>query len=122
MAVKTASELKALFAAGKYPTAADYTDLIDSLAGGSGIETLTTFNSDSNMFSSNKSVGAVEIIVNNYSSDSTISVPTTNGSTTFNVPAYGAIAFVKIDDSNNYWTPIALPIQQGGSNGDLGNS
>lgn len=119
MAVKTANELKALFAAGKYPTAADYADLIDSLAGGSGIE---TFTSDSNMFSSNKSVGAVEIIVNNYSSDSSISVPTTNGSTTFNVPAYGAVAFVKIDDSNNYWAPVALPIQQGGSDGDLGNS
>lgn len=119
MAVRTIEELKTLFAAGKYPTAADYTDLIDSLAGGSGIE---TFTDSENMFDSDKSVGAVEIIVNNYSSDGTISFPNINGSTTFKVPAYGAIAFVKIDDSNNYWAPVALPIQQGGSNGDLGNS
>ena len=119
MAKKTASELKAQFAAGKYPTATDYEDLIDSATEGSG--NIESFTSTSNMFGDTKPVGAMEIFVNDYSSATTVTVPTSQGNTTITVSEYGATAFVKIDDTNNYWLPIGLPIQQGGQNGDLGN-
>ena len=119
MAVKTPSALKAQFAAGKYPTAADYADLIDSATAGSG--SIESFTSTSNMFGSSKPVGAIEIFVNDYSSATTVTVPTSQGNTIITVSEYGATAFVKIDDTNNYWLPIGLPIQQGGQNGDLGN-
>lgn len=120
MAVKTPSALKAQFAAGKYPTAADYADLIDSTTEGSG--SIESFTSSSDMFGSSKPVGAIEIFVNDYSSATAVTVPTSQGSKTINISEYGATAFVKIDDTNNYWLPVGLPIQQGGSNGDAGNS
>ena len=120
MSVKTSSELKAQFAAGKYPTAADYADLIDSATAGSG--SIENFTSTSNMFGSSKPAGAIEIYVNDSSSAATVTVPTSQGNTTVSVSEYGATAFVKIDGSNNYWLPLGLPIQQGGRNGDLGNN
>lgn len=122
MAVKTASELKALFAAGKYPTAADYADLIDTALAGGGGSNIESFNSTSDMFGSEKPEGAIEILVNNYAYPTSVTVPTSGGSTSVTVGDYGAAAFIKTDASNNYWVPIGLPIQQGGSNGDLGNS
>lgn len=117
MAVKTANELKALFAAGKYPTASDFADLIDSALAGGGSD-IESFNSTSNMFGSSKPVGAIEVYVNDYSSTTTVTVPTNGGNTSVTVGDYGAVAFIKTDDSNNYWAPIGLPIQQGGANGD----
>lgn len=116
MAVKTTEQLKSAFSAGKYPTAEDYSDLIDSLAGGSGIE---TFTSSSNMFDSSKPVGSIEVFVNGNSYTETISVYDGSGSSiNITVAPYGATPFIKYDDSNNYWLPLGLPIQQGGSNGD----
>lgn len=119
MAVKTPSALKAQFAAGKYPTAADFADLIDSTTAGSG--SIENFTSTSNMFGSSKPVGAIEVYVNDSSYATTVTVPTSQGTKTIDISEYGATAFVKIDDTNNYWLPIGLPIQQGGQNGDLGN-
>lgn len=121
MAVKTANELKALFAAGKYPTASDFADLIDSALAGGG-SNIESFSSTSSMFGSSKPVGAIEVYVNDSSYVTPVTVPTSQGSTTITVSEYGATAFIKTDDSNNYWLPVGLPIQQGGSNGDLGNS
>lgn len=116
MPVKTTEQLKSAFSAGKYPTASDYSDLIDTFAGGSDI---STFLSSTNMFSSSKSVGAIEVFVNTNSTSTTISVPTGGvENETFNVPEYGSVAFVKVNDSPNHWSPIALPIQQGGAAGD----
>lgn len=121
MAVKTANELKALFAAGKYPTASDFADLIDSALAGGGSD-IESFNSTSNMFGSSKPEGAIEILVNDSPYSTSATVPTSGGNISVTVGEYGAVAFIKTDDSNNYWAPIGLPIQQGGSNGDLGYS
>lgn len=121
MAVRTANELKALFAAGKYPTASDFADLIDSALAGGGSD-IESFNSTSNMFGSSKPLGAIEVYVNDSSYATTVTVPTSQGNTTITVSEYGATAFVKVDSTNNYWLPVGLPIQQGGDNGDLGNS
>lgn len=120
MAVKTTVQLKEQFAAGKHPTAKDYADLIDSLVGSSRIE---PFTNESSMFSDSKPIGAIEVFVNDNANDTTISVPTyDSNNTTFNIPRCGAVAFIKINSASNYWSPIALPIQQGGPDGDLGNS
>ena len=121
MAVKTANELKALFAAGKYPTASDFTDLIDSALAGGG-SNIASFDSTSGMFGIDKPEGAIEIFVNDSSYVTPVTVPTSQGNTTIAVSEYSATAFVKTDASNNYWAPVGLPIQQGGSNGDLGNN
>ena len=120
MAVVTKNALIAKFAAGKYPTVADYTDLVDTLSS-NGIE---TFTSTSSMFSQNKPLGAVEIFVNSTSAVVTVTMPsvTTNSNDqheqSISVSEYGATAFVKVDDVDNYWMPLGLPIQQGGPAGD----
>jgi len=117
MPVKTTEQLKSAFSAGKIASASDFSDLIDTFAGGSDI---STFLSSTNMFSSSKPVGAIEVFVNTDSTSTTLSVPTGGQEDeTFNVPEYGSVAFVKVNDSPNHWSPIALPIQQGGADGDV---
>lgn len=121
MAVVTKNALIAKFAAGKYQTAADYVDLVDTLYSSNAIETFTT---SSSMFSQSKPLGAIEIFVNSTSSVAEVTMPsvTTNSNDqheqSIAVSEYGATAFVKVDNVNNYWMPLGLPIQQGGPAGD----
>lgn len=120
MAVVTRDALIAKFAAGKYQTASDYVDLVDTLFS-SNIE---TFTAPSSMFSQSKPLGAIEIFVNSTSSVVNVTMPsvTTNSNDqheqSIAVSEYGATAFVKVDNVNNYWMPLGLPIQQGGPAGD----
>ena len=113
MAIKTADELKAEFAAGKYPTQTSFEDLIDTTAGGSSI---TTYDSTSSMFNEDLPQGTIQIYYNTSTSSTSIQFPNNDSQLTVYVAAASAVAFVKTSASGtNSWNLLGTAIQGGGS-------
>lgn len=109
MAIKTADELKAEFATGKYPTAKSFEDLIDTSASN---PTVQVYDEVSNMFSAELPVGTIQIYRNGDLGSYTLTTPTGN----IEVGGNSAVAFVKHSlptDSANVWLLISTVIQSG---------
>ncbi len=116
MAQKTAAQLKELFAAGKYPTAADYGDLIDSAmsGGGAGATVWAGTNGDpiySGHESTPPAANSLVIVTNNGSTAITVSYSYSNNSTVTIAPK-GAVAFLATSDSEEFLL-IGTPISAG---------
>lgn len=114
MAQKTAAQLKELFAAGKYPTAADYADLIDSATAGGGATVWAGVDGNA-IYTSHESTppaaNSLVIVTNNSSSAITVSYSYSNNSTV-TIAAKGAVAFLATSDSEEFLL-IGTPIPAG---------
>lgn len=114
MAQKTAAQLKELFAAGKYPTAADYGDLIDTATAGGGGATVWAGVNGANIYdgrSEQPAANSLVIVTNNSSSAITVSYSYSNNSTV-TIAAKGAVAFLATSDSEEFLL-IGTPIPAG---------
>lgn len=115
MAQKTAAQLKEQFAAGKYPTAADYGDLIDSMSGGGAGATVWAGTNGDPIYSGHESTppaaNSLVIVTNNDSSAITVSYSYSNNSTVTIAPK-GAVAFLATSDSEEFLL-IGTPIPAG---------
>lgn len=118
MAQKTAAQLKELFAAGKYPTAADYADLIDSATAGGGGATVWAGVDGNAIYTGHESTppaaNSLVIVTNNGSSVITVSYSYSNNSTV-TIAAKGAVAFLATSDSEEFLL-IGTPIPAGTNN------
>ncbi len=124
MAVKTAEQLKAVFAAGKYPTAEDFADLIDSaLAGGSFVNLST--NTSSVLYLSSESeatsaaAGSIIIVSNPNDVNNFVNAEIAyNDSIEVTVAPYGSVSFIKTQDG--YFSLFGSAIQGGKDGGTQG--
>lgn len=113
MAQKTAAQLKELFAAGKYPTAADYGDLIDTATAGGGTTVWAGVNGEQIYYnrSETPAEGSLVIVTNNSNSPITVGY-SYGGNQTVTISAYGAAAFVATNDNEEFLL-IGTPIPAG---------
>lgn len=114
MAQKTAAQLKEQFAAGKYPTAADYADLIDSITSGGGATVWAGVDGDpiySGHESTPPAANSLVIVTNNGSTAITVSYSYSNNSTVTIAPN-GAVTFLATSQSDEFLL-IGTPIPAG---------
>ncbi len=115
MAQKTAAQLKEQFAAGKYPTAADYGDLIDTATAGGGGATVWAGVDGDPIYNGHESTppaaNSLVIVTNNGSTAITVSYSYSNNSTV-TIAANGAVAFLATNDSEEFIL-IGTPIPAG---------
>ena len=114
MAQKTAAQLKELFAAGKYPTSADYGDLIDTAtAGGGGGATVWAGVNGEDIYSgkTQQAEGSLVIVTNNSNSAITVGYSYGNNST-ITIAPYGAVAFIATSSYDEFLL-IGTPIPAG---------
>lgn len=113
MAQKTAAQLKEQFAAGKYPTAADYGDLIDTATAGGGGATVWAGVNGEDIYNgkTQQAEGSLVIVTNNSNSAITVGYSYNNNST-ITIAPYGAVAFVATSSYDEFLL-IGTPIPAG---------
>lgn len=113
MAVKTAEELKEKFAKGKYPTAEDYADLIDSMDSGSGIPVYTIEYSGKvweNVGLDTSAVKTNDVIIIKNTSNDTINLEISyNSGRTIAVAPSDAVMLIN-NGSYDEWGVVGVPI------------
>lgn len=114
MAVKTAEELKEQFAQGKYPSAEDYGDLIDTAVKSGSTLNVVERNSDDDRFYEGTEIQNLPhdscVIVKNTSSSPIRLCYSYNNNYTVTVAVQGAVSFLTTTDSQEL-VLIGTPIR-----------
>ncbi len=110
--MKTAEELKEKFAKGKYPTAEDYADLIDSMSSGSGIPVYTIEYSDAvwGVGFDTSAVKTNDVIIIKNTSNDTINLGLSYNSNRTVAVAPGDAVMLINNGSYDEWGVVGVPI------------